>query len=418
MTERPGNEGRRPAAALVLAAVAAVLLALSATGLAREIIFGGSALDRLIVGARQAVDEQASRPPGEDRVRALERIRGDLADYIVARPLDTEGHDLTFRSAWLQYDLVDAELAMFRYSLSRPADAGIAYTRGVFLLENGRFREGLAFFRESLHRDIEHLEDIYRTCMAIFARRYDSFSFIFPEKFKCRRHLALLLRHDGLVEQSIAEYQWCLARDPDSGVLHRELGQAYRAAGRVEPALAEVDAALSLKPGRREWLIDRGEYLLLLGRTDEAMDLCRSLVTLRPTDHEAYILWARCYEQQGNFWEAIRIYREALWRVREKGAIHRMIGDRYLDLGRYTHALDEYRAALEKATSDYSRKFALYRTAICYERMGAFQSALPPLLEADEIRPEGQGLEQPVRDAMARIRERIADAEGKAGSGA
>lgn len=415
MTVEPENRGR-PLVALLLAAAAAALMVFSAAQLVQLAVFGGLPLDRLIDGARQAVETQASRPAGPDRDQALDRIRGDLAGYIVARPLDTEGHFLTYRSAWLQYDLVDAELALFRCSLSRPADAGIAYTRGVFLLERGRFREGLAFFRESLHRDIEHLDDIYRDCMTIFARRYSSFSFIFPEKFRCRRRLALLLRHDGLVEQSIAEYRWCLERDPDSGVLHRELAQAYRAAGRVEEALAEVDLALGLKPGRREWQRERGDYLLYLGRTEEAMELCRSLVAQQPTDKEAYILWARCFEQQGKFWEAIRVYRDALWRVREKGEIHRLVGDRYLDLGHYTSALEEYRAALEKSTSEYSRKFAFYRTAICYERMGDIRAALPPLLEADAIRPEGMGLEQPVRDALSRVKERIATAEAGDGS--
>jgi tetratricopeptide (TPR) repeat protein len=401
MAEEPRGPGRRPLDLLL--ALTAVLFVLAASRLAQTLLLDGLHRERILETAGQALQRLSEAPAAAGAEAVRHAVGADLRSFLTVRPLDSEAHFLSYRLARLEGRRVDAELALFRCSLARPADSRIAYTRGLFLLEHGRFAEGLAFFSQSLRLDGKHLEAIYHDCMSIFTRRYDSFKYIFPEKPDIRERLASLLRHDLLLEESIEEYRWCVDRSPDSARLQFELSLAYRGNGETGSALAAVEEALRLEPDNKEYACDRGEYLLQLGLTAEAIEVCRALVAAKPNDKDAYVLWARCHEQQGEIWEAIRIYREALWRVREKGVVHQQIGDLYLKMERYREALTEYQAGLQVAVSDYSRKFALYRLGACYEKMGLAERALESLIEADAIHPEFKDLDPLVAEALQRL---------------
>jgi tetratricopeptide (TPR) repeat protein len=401
-TDRTQRRGGGPRAVLLMAVVLALSL-FSAYRLAQVVVLGGLHTDRKLAATVQAVN-QVSELPTREAEETLASANDNARLVMAARPLAQEAHLLAYRLARLEGKRVEAELALNRCAETRPADPMIAFKQGSFLLENGRFREGLIAFRRSLQLDSEYLDQIYDVCMGIFFQRYEMFRSIFPDDPTVRHRLAERLRHSGLVRESITEFQACLARMPDSAQVYFDLSRAHKAGGDIVSALAALEAAIRLAPDRKDYACERGECLLQLGRVDEAIALCRSLVAVRPDFKQAYVLLARCHEMRDEPWEAIRIYRETLWRTREKGSIHQLIGDLYLRMGKTRQAQEEYQAGLRLAINEYSRKSALLRLGIFHEKRGMLDEAMEALVEAEAIRPDSRDLDQPVLDAITRVR--------------
>jgi len=77
-----------------------------------------------------------------------------------------------------------------------------------------------------------------------------------------------------------------IGKDPDEPLTHSDLAYVDAELGRADEALAEADRAASLQPIEKDafagpqWLVNRAEVNLRLGRTDEAIKLLMEMIAL------------------------------------------------------------------------------------------------------------------------------------------
>jgi len=346
--------------------ISALLLGLSLVrlaGLAIEDSTGWQAHCRQAQAAVEGLEDPAA-------------ARDAVGRCIAARPLELRGHALALELARREGDEAGITRALDRCAIARPADPGVAFSRGAHLLESGRAAEGLAEFRRSLELGSDHLDEIFETCMTIFSNRFPLFARAFPVTPKILERLGDRLARAGLTGEALDQYRRSLALGTERAELHFKISRILRRSGDRAGALAAVETALHLDGSERDqWVYYKGEDLLLLGETGPAFDLARTLVSRSPIFEGGYALLARIHAARGEPWEAIRVCREAIWRVRDNGRLHRLMGDRYRELQQTGRALESYIAAADTPFNSYEEKLALHRAALCAEQLGRLEEA-------------------------------------------
>lgn len=174
----------------------------------------------------------------------------------------------------------------------------------------------------------------------------------------------------------------------DPGLVHYYLGKSYQMLGRVEKARDELKKAAQLNDrdpaaqlglaysyrslertkdskaaawnavricneigDSEEAMYDMGLAYQMLEEYDEALLAYRRVFEINPDFHIAYVSAGRVYALQGDFSQAIEMYRLAIEKAQEAGFngawAHVDLGDVYLKQGDVEPALDEYLTAVE-----------------------------------------------------------------------
>ncbi len=123
---------------------------------------------------------------------------------------------------------------------------------------------------------------------------------------------ATCLLHLGRLEEAVLRFQEAAELAPDSAEAANNLGVALALAGALTEAEAAYRRALELDPEHRPaW---KNLALLFLGqdRVEEGVPILAALVQSDPTDVEALVMLAGCYEEAGDRSSAARLYRLAL----------------------------------------------------------------------------------------------------------
>lgn len=123
---------------------------------------------------------------------------------------------------------------------------------------------------------------------------------------------ATCLLHLGRLEEAVLRFREAAELAPDSAEAANNLGVALALAGAPTEAEAAYRRALELDPDHRPaW---KNLALLLLGqdRPEEGVPILAALVQSDPTDVEALVLLASCYEEAGDCRSAASLYRQAL----------------------------------------------------------------------------------------------------------
>jgi Flp pilus assembly protein TadD len=84
------------------------------------------------------------------------------------------------------------------------------------------------------------------------------------------------------VDEAIAEYKEILTLDPGLPVVHFNLGVAWQRKGRVEEASSSFREAIRLKPTYIEALANLGHLTLKKGDVDSAVNYCRAAIAINP----------------------------------------------------------------------------------------------------------------------------------------
>lgn len=95
------------------------------------------------------------------------------------------------------------------------------------------------------------------------------------------------------VEHGVALAREAMRRAPEDEFTHWMMAFALAEAGRFEEAVGELDIGLAMNPNASMLLGDKGDYLILMGRTEEGMKLCELALTLNPRDPIGY-WWENC----------------------------------------------------------------------------------------------------------------------------
>ncbi|MGQ0733964.1 MAG: protein kinase domain-containing protein [Acidobacteriota bacterium] len=156
------------------------------------------------------------------------------------------------------------------------------------------------------------------------------------------------------IDRAIALLEQALARDPRyveamvalAGALETK-GSFLAESSLFERSLALADAAVALRPDSAEAHVQRGETLLAMGRSDEAIDALSEGVRLQPDRASAHSLLARAYWLgQGRVDEAIAAFERTLHLNPEAGYTFLQLALLYTLRGDYTAAEHRAREAI------------------------------------------------------------------------
>ncbi len=162
-----------------------------------------------------------------------------------------------------------------------------------------------------------------------------------------------------------------IAKYPGAAVAHNNRGFAFAEAGDHSRALENYRRSLELDPGDAEYALNYAGALYNLGRLDEAVSVCRKILTLGP-NHEVHNNMGLALFKQGKAQEAMEHYREAI-RLKPDYALARVnLGVALAETGRLEEAIAQYREALH---SDPYDPEAYYNLAVDLELMGRLDEA-------------------------------------------
>jgi protein O-mannosyl-transferase len=157
----------------------------------------------------------------------------------------------------------------------------------------------------------------------------------------------LTWRQGGMYKNMETLWRTTLARNPNSFMVHNNLGLLLFARGHVEEAVAHYRRALELEPNNCEAFNNLGNALFRQGKAEEAISQFRKALELRPGDAEVHDNFATVLLHQGREDEALAHYRKALETWPNDARAHGNLGSLLLQKGQPREAMAHYQAALQ-----------------------------------------------------------------------
>ena len=141
--------------------------------------------------------------------------------------------------------------------------------------------------------------------------------------------------------RSLAAIKHALTLDPDNGLAHAILGMHYQHEMRWEEALTEIDLAIELNPNESNSLLYKGEVLVMLGYTKEAIEVLKQAEIVDPVFANVQVWIIGAYLRAGEYEKA----QKHITQIRQLDPYY----------GAY------YEASLAEAQGDFSRAESLIR---------------------------------------------------------
>ena len=129
---------------------------------------------------------------------------------------------------------------------------------------------------------------------------------------RCYDHMGRSLAARGLHARAIFCFQRCLDLDNNWPDAWRRLAECLHKSGDREQARRHYLADLRMNPGRVATLLDLGDLLLEMGRTEEAGEKYRRCIELAPDHADGYLHFARWLIRRRKPSEAIAALEQAL----------------------------------------------------------------------------------------------------------
>jgi len=200
---------------------------------------------------------------------------------------------------------------------------------------------------------------------------------------------------EGRFAEAIAGLEAALEQHPDVAI-HRLLARAREAAGDRDGALDELQLALHLQPEDPETRVNLAERLLLVGRREEALELCdRGIGSSRDT--QLHLRLARCLKMLDRLPQAIAQYELVLQSRPRDAGILSSLGLAQAASGAFAAAEASYARALE---SDPDCVEALHNLALLRREQGAIDAACDLFGRALALRPESIDTESALAHAL------------------
>ena len=141
--------------------------------------------------------------------------------------------------------------------------------------------------------------------------------------------------------RSLAAIKHALTLDPDNGLAHAILGMHYQHEMRWKEALTEIDLAIELNPNESNSLLYKGEVLVMLGYTKEAIEVLKQAEIVDPVFANVQVWIIGAYLRAGEYEKA----QKHITQIRQLDPYY----------GAY------YEASLAEAQGDFSRAESLIR---------------------------------------------------------
>jgi tetratricopeptide (TPR) repeat protein len=206
-------------------------------------------------------------------------------------------------------------------------------------------------------------EDAYRHVLRLHSTHVDALHGLALLHYRQERYDASLVLYDRL--------RVMLPRHP---AILSDRGNALMRLGRTADALADYDKALVIAPNDVPSLYNRGNALLALGRPAEALASYDRALVLQPALAEAMANRGNALRSLGRFDEALTSYEAALDLRPTDPELLGNRGSALFDLGRDREAVAAFEAVLARAPQFAQ---ARYNMALALLRQGDFAAGWP-----------------------------------------
>ena len=167
-----------------------------------------------------------------------------------------------------------------------------------------------------------------------------------PDSWLVHNNLGGMFIQSGRFQEAIEHCQRALTLKPNYPLAYNNLGVALYKTGRLKEALNQFKQALLLKPDLAKAHNNLGSLLLDLGRVEEAIEHCRQAIALKSDYHEAHYNLGNALAQAGQSKEAIEHYWQALRIKPDYLDAHMNLGDALVKIGQAQEAIEQYKQAL------------------------------------------------------------------------
>ena len=181
-----------------------------------------------------------------------------------------------------------------------------------------------------------------------------------PDSLAIRRLLAITALRARKYDLAIAEYRRLLEKNPKSGELRLQLGEAYHLNGDLGNAINTAEQAQQLAPNDSEPIMFLAAMLQIAGRTSEATAKYQRVLELQPDNpfvlnNIAYLL----AETGGNLDEALRLTQRALQKVPGHPTLTDTLGWIYLKKGMKDSAVQTFSNLVRQQPKDPTFRYHL-----------------------------------------------------------
>ncbi|MDB4193062.1 tetratricopeptide repeat protein [Candidatus Pelagibacter sp.] len=243
---------------------------------------------------------------------------------------------------------VDAEKLSLSITQEFPKHQFAWKVLAVILKQNGKINESLIVSQKSVQLD--------------------------PQDAEAHNNLGVLLQQQGRLDEAETSYRQAITLKPDYVEAHSNLGGILKELGRLDEAETSYRQAITLKPDYVEAHSNLGGILKELGRLDEAETSYRQAITLKPDYVEAHSNLGIILKEFGRLKESEASYRKAIELKPDLAETHYNLGITLKELGRLDEAETSYRKALELKPD----------LAEAYSNLGNTLQAQDRLKEAEE----------------------------------
>ena len=171
-----------------------------------------------------------------------------------------------------------------------------------------------------------------------------------PNSFMVHDNLGAALLKKGRVVEGIEQFQTALKLEPESASARNNLGAAFLDQGRVDEAIEEYQKAIAVEPENliaqsmaRQML---GNLLLRKGQVDEAIPLYQKALEINPDNAEVHNNLGLALFQKGRLDEAIAQCQKAMEINPDFAEAHFTLGNALFQKGRLDQAIAHYQQAL------------------------------------------------------------------------
>ena len=153
------------------------------------------------------------------------------------------------------------------------------------------------------------------------------------------------LLKEGKTQEAIIEYRNAIKEDPNSGQARYQLAEAYANGGNAAAAVREYVRAADLLPQETIVQVKASQYLMRVGRFDDAKTRLKAVIDRDPANAEAQVLYGNAMAGLNDLDGAVRQLEDAIRLEPGRANSYSSLAALKLKQG----AEDEARAAFEKA---------------------------------------------------------------------
>jgi protein O-mannosyl-transferase len=176
----------------------------------------------------------------------------------------------------------------------------------------------------------------------------------------------------------------CTAVTPDNVIVREYMGIGFAEKGDPESALREFEAALRFEPADIRTFYNIGNMLVLLGRTDEAIEYYKRVLEAKPGDADTCIALASARTIKGETALALNSYREGLKYHPQNSVLRGELALALLKLNRPDEAITE----LEQLVKIKADSTTYCNLGIAWTQKGQSNRAIEYYAKSIQLKPD------------------------------